>query len=286
MRENLRLICVVIAFALVASTPGVASAGCKDSGTLGKTVAAVSNNFFGPAWVPMDQVLDKNGRFRADVMGSTGLAVLEAKAMRIDRLSDSERLQFPLDMDKRADESTDIVQIRCPIVSAFPSRQPEPRPHGSLAQIVANSEDVLIGTVIETANGFSFGTAGSLLRVQVERSLKNSAQYGETSEVFIFYPHASFIAGGKVFCNQGWFGPDSPKIGNRVFVTPFRESDGEDALLIHAEWWEFPAFVDEGSRVHRPDSLSTDQVFLNAVDPNLLVDALVTALASPGSKVN
>ncbi len=94
----------------------------------------------------------------------------------------------------------------------------------------------------------------------------------------MFYPHASFFAGGKLFCSQGWFGPDAPQAGDRVIVTPFGKPDGLNVSFIHAEWWELPVFYSGDERAFYPDVLSGDQLLMLEDDLGILTHALAAAV--------
>ena len=255
-RSPLVFLSIVIALAGVqAGTP------CgHDQKSMTQMIEPTENGYFGPLWIPVNRAFDEAGALNRALTGETGARAIEARALRLENLSRAELREFDKAAIKRIGESPAFTEIRCPIVSTFPSRLPEVKGHESLRDIATNAVDLLIGRVTEIEPGFSLSMAGVMLHVDVADSVKKSARYVGIEEVLVFYPHASFAVGGRIFCSQGWFGAVAPVVDDRLLITPFGPSNASGTQVIHPRWWELPV-LERGGILHVPDTLKVNTAF-------------------------
>jgi len=253
--------CLVILSIIFASGGIQAASICdSDQGRLDQIVESNDNGYFGPLWIPVNRAFDKAGVLDIGVIGETGARAIEARELKLDNLSRAELSEFDKQSIKRIGESTAFTEISCPIAMTFPCRVPEVKAHESLQDIATNAIDLLTGRVTEIEPGFSLSMPGVMLRVEVQTSIKKSAQFLGVKEILVFYPYASFAVGGKLFCTQGWFGRVEPAVGDRLLITPFSPPYPTGFPVIHAEWWEAPVLEREGI-LRMPDTLKLEDTF-------------------------
>lgn len=111
-------------------------------------------------------------------------------------------------------------------------------PNRSLPALLSNAKAVLLGTVIDSQQGFYFGQPGSLYEVKVDRTIKYPGPQAPRT-VLVFYQFAKIPVGDAMLCAKAGRGEaEVPALGARVAVFSYR-STGDEAEVIVPDEEEF-----------------------------------------------
>jgi hypothetical protein len=164
----------------------------------------------------------------------------EQKVINLDLL-DSPSLRTYVEMQRRglgdgiekaeAGEKPSVVSVplsECPNsqYSTDQGHRGGTGPTSTLADLAANSQAILRGTIRSIDPGFDGGVPASLLGVEVSTAIKGSAP---RSMVYILYPVAHFKIGSLYFCNirKGF----EPRPGDQILVFDYTGTIDRDQIL-------------------------------------------------------
>lgn len=99
------------------------------------------------------------------------------------------------------------------------------RPTRTVDELLANSQSLLLGRIIDSAAGFYRGTPGTLFVVDVERAVPSD---GALTRVRIFFPYARIVRGDRAFCSNPIGTAMRPATGDRLLLfDTYGPSDGD-----------------------------------------------------------
>jgi hypothetical protein len=146
-------------------------------------------------WIAAESLVDGAGNLETSKLGPTATRVLEnymnSKASR------SEQRTISASVFADADPCGGVSM-------AFPSME-EYRPTSTLGDLLRESSDILAGEVVAVSLGAFKGTPGSLLRIRVLRTLRDSDDVTRTNgTVLLAYPYATLRVHERTYCTRAF----------------------------------------------------------------------------------
>lgn len=134
-----------------------------------------------------------------------------------------------------------------------PGRAPEQ----TLWAAASGARGIFQGRVVSITEGFFGGDIGSLVDLEIQETLKPSAEMAQNNRLRLYYPAASFRIGSTSFCKADPAYPPRPEIGDDLLVFVRRPPLDEDRRILLPE--PDGVFVQKSSgKISVPLSLVTD----------------------------
>ena len=154
------------------------------------------------AWVSAEEILDSEGEIRYEYVAEWGTVVNRIENGRIAK-------RAGLDFVK------EISDEDCKTIMTLHGDAPIIR---NTVEFVQNASTVFTGRVIAIDHGFRGMFPGSLLKIEVDKIVKNSADVDMQEYVYVFTPIARFSVHGVNFCRGYADSEDRPKVGDRLLI--------------------------------------------------------------------
>lgn len=139
-------------------------------------------------------------------------------------------------------------------VSGTPEYQ-APKPARSLDDLIEHSKAIYRGRIVGADIGFLDGLPGKLLRVEIERAYRSSADYAAEQPLFLVHPSARVKVQGQLFCTP--HRSYDPKVGDRVLLFGYYPAlDPGRSLLAPAV--EHVIYESAEGKLHIPERLRND----------------------------
>lgn len=204
-------------------------------GSVRNTIASQEPGDPYAAWVPADMLIADDGSIQWHLMDKTAQWQLRGYLKEIKRLKRE---------SKKSKTSIPLSEGGCAIVaSELISDSYNPRPRGTLTELVEYSPGAYLGHVVDVAEGFFLGNLGSLLHVIVERSYKGSGPE-EPRELYVFVQSAEIMLRGLRLCKPGR--RPAPQVDSRLLVFYGRSVSGvpAESLLVPSDFELFTELPD------------------------------------------
>lgn len=138
----------------------------------------------------------------------------------------------------------------CPLFTVSPSLElVEPlRSRETTADAIAVAKAIYRGRITAGLQGFFDGKPGTLLRVDLDETLRASDFYAPTDHLYVHYPYGVFAKDGVWFCGTQRGYDYRPAIGDSVFLFPTQRPRDlwESVLYLYPE--EILAYTRDGLR--------------------------------------
>lgn len=171
-----------------------------------------------PLWVEARAAASDRGGIRPDLFSANAVRSLRehAEANRAGRLAKGRPAILP--KSYRPEAGVDCTQLfGVPSVDRL-----EPKPNGTLADLVDQSRAILSGRVTQVEQGFFDGLPYSLLQISVTDVLHASSEEPAPRVVYVAYPYARFAVDDEIYCT-GMTGAFEPGPGARVLFFVYDE---------------------------------------------------------------
>jgi hypothetical protein len=90
------------------------------------------------------------------------------------------------------------------------------RPTRTADELLASSQSILLGRIVDAAEGFYRGTPGTLFIIDVERSVVPAA--GAPARARVFFPYARIVRGDHAYCSNPVGTAMRPVTGDKLLV--------------------------------------------------------------------
>lgn len=190
---------VFVLFALCISSPSFASGP-----EMGIPEYIEADTMPSYVWISASAAIGEDGQLKTEYFVSSSRL-----AQRLEQTTKmASTLDFPLFV-----EGEDQVQCTSFMLSSFDTRT-------GLGddQFLDASKYVFTGRVADASQGFSIGTVGTLLSIEVTENFVDKDDRPLSDHVFVFFPYARFALGNERFCRGHFSGAVVPKIGDTVAV--------------------------------------------------------------------
>ena len=161
-----------------------------------------------PLWVAESEAVMSDGALNIDLIGSQ---IQESLA---DLLETRRR-----EAARKPAEAKTATSSAEPDV-CFGERPTEtPIADATLTDLALSSSAIFYGKIEEVAVGFFTGIPGSLLRVKLEKALRNQSNFAVSdSRVYVYYPSGVIRADGETICTRPALHKARPQAGDRVLI--------------------------------------------------------------------
>lgn len=159
---------------------------------------------------------------------------------------------------------------------------PDPKPAGSLDELIENSLGIYQGRITGRDLGFFDGSPGTLLRLQVETSWKSYPGYSDKT-LYIFYPVGQINLGGEMLCGRNPGYSFRPEIGDRLLLFGYYTPLDTSRALIFPEA-EHLFFEDRQGHLFLPQKLRGDVDLTAARSLSDIADILTARTTKSGAR--
>ena len=180
-------------------------------------------------WISSESLIDDSGNLKTTKLGPTAMRALEnylkTKATRAEGRNVSPSALMNVDP--------------CGGVSmAFPAME-EYRPMATLEDLVGESSDIFAGDVVGVSQETFQGTPASLLRIRIQRALRDSGGVMRTAgTVLLAYPYATLHVHEHTYCTRAFNleGALPPvAVGDRIILFNYSSALGAGHSVIEVD---------------------------------------------------
>ncbi len=167
-----------------------------------------------PLWVSAELAADAAGEINWPLLGDTAKVMFEtvlSRRYRAHSEEGAEKLQTIWDLPRASTSCVNLADFELPMYGPYQSRL-------SAKRIVDRAAVIFQGRIIGIAHGFYTGQPGSLLKIEVNRLLKENPTLDPYPVSFVFFPNGDFTVGKYHFCNRHSIFSSMPEIGDSVTV--------------------------------------------------------------------
>lgn len=177
-----------------------------------------------PLWVAAEAAVDASGRPNAAVLGEYVARRSSESASRNARAVAREKAARA----KLSQNSEAVAVDECLAFTLF--RADHFKPTSTLAELVANSETIVAGTVVAQRQGVLYDQPGTLLQLDAQ-FLKGSG----AAKAYMFYPYADIKTADGVLCSRpGNYDRVPPAVGDRFLAFSIGKPYIADGVTIFA----------------------------------------------------
>ncbi len=171
-----------------------------------------------PVWVSADEAV-ADGRVKLELFSDFETQLMTSAARSGER-------EYQKKISGESGEG--VFEDGCIWVSVGHSNVRENYP---LERLHRQAAGAFLGRVVDGAQGFLYGRAGTLFEVEVLDEVKTSNESVVLERLFVYYPHARINFGHFSICKSGPRYPTKPLVGGKVIVYAW-ESLAQDAAPI------------------------------------------------------
>lgn len=170
----------------------------------------------------------------------------------------------------------------CPETPTKFFRSTHGRHNDSLKSLTLHAEAIYRGTVRARDSGFIQGLVGSLVLVEIDKTLKAPQDRPSPPRLFFEYPFADFRLGDMLFCLRPDRSPAVPEVGDSVLIFVLFPPTAQ-GLMIGSRSEEI-FFETSAGALSLPKQLSSDPLVQNVETLSGIEERIARLLATSGGQ--
>jgi hypothetical protein len=181
------------------------------------------------AWVSESEAFDNAGNLRSELFGPS------AEPLRINLAANNDG--------------------KC---HAFMVQPPSERPltDASLAEASASARSIIVGQVVNSGRGFYHALPGTLIGVEVKKTLSASDRHRDL--VYFFIPSATFITPAGVLCSRSFTKVAVPESADTLIAFSYEPPNDQGGLILPIDPDRDLIVQRKAVRVHTPKQFESE----------------------------